>query len=114
MEEAKSLIDAYLQDEFQNDKGQTDYSDMTSIGVGYTTTEDGDHEIQALVNLEAFTIATLVDLVPVRTQQFSDMEDLVKNGLPNLDFDELTYVSEEEIGLSLLLGGDSSEQSSLL
>ena len=96
MEKAMDLIDAYCRDEFQSDEG-ADYSDLTSVDVGYTTTEDEKHEIHARVNLESFKVETLVDDVMVRQEQYESLADMVENALPYLDFGELTAVSDEEI-----------------
>ncbi len=96
LDKAMDLIDAYCRDEFQSDEG-ADYSDLTSVDVGYTTTEDDKHEIHARVNLERFKIETLVDDVVVRQEQYESLADMVENALPYLDFEELTAVSDEEI-----------------
>jgi adenine-specific DNA methylase len=65
--------------------------------VAYTTTEDDKHEIQANVNLVDFKIETLVDGTVIRTEQYDSLEDMTERGLKNLSFDDLVYLSEEEL-----------------
>ena len=96
LDKAKALIDEYCRTEFEREEG-ADYSDLSAVEVAYTTTEDEKHEIQAKVNLVDFSIGTFVDGTPVRTEQYDSLAQLVENGLPGLSFDDLVYVSEEEL-----------------
>ncbi len=96
LDEAKQLIDEFCREEYEREEG-ADYSNLSEVNLAYTTTEDDKHEIQANVNLETFTIETLVDNIRVRSEQYEDLADLVERGLPYLDFNELVYVSEEEM-----------------
>ena len=93
---AKELIDEYCREEFERDEG-ADYTNLAEVNVAYTTTEDEQWEIQASVNLEDFSINTYVGDILIRSNQYEDMDDLIRRGLPNLDFDDLVYVSEEEM-----------------
>ena len=70
---------------------------MPILKAIYTTTEDDKHEIQANVNLVDFKIETLVDGTVIRTEQYDSLEDMTERGLKNLSFDDLVYLSEEEI-----------------
>lgn len=65
--------------------------------MAYTTAEDDKHEIQANVNLVDFKIETLVDGTAIRTEQYDSLEDMPERGLKNLSFDDLAYLSEEEL-----------------
>ena len=93
---AKEMIDEYSREEFERDEG-ADYSNLSEVNVAYTTTEDDKHEIQANVNLVDFRIETLVDGTVIRTEQFDSLEDMTERGLKNLSFDDLVYLSEEEL-----------------
>ncbi|HIW85235.1 MAG TPA: DEAD/DEAH box helicase family protein [Candidatus Eubacterium faecipullorum] len=93
---AKEIIDEYCREEFERDEG-ADYSDLSEVNVAYTTTEDDKHEIQANVNLVDFKIETLVDGTVIRTEQYDSLEDMTERGLKNLSFDDLVYLSEEEL-----------------
>lgn len=48
MERALEAIREYCVDEFDS---EADISDITKIGIGYTTSEDGEHEIQWYADL---------------------------------------------------------------
>ena len=93
---AKEIIDEYCREEFERDEG-ADYSNLSEVNVAYTTTEDDKHEIQANVNLVDFKIETLVDGTVIRTEQYDSLEDMTEQGLKNLSFDDLVYLSEEEL-----------------
>ena len=93
---AKEIIDEYCREEFERDEG-ADYTDLSEVNVAYTTTEDDKHEIQANVNLVDFKIETLVDGTVIRTEQYDSLEDMTERGLKNLSFDDLVYLSEEEL-----------------
>lgn len=73
------------------------YTDLTNVGIAYTTTEDDRHEIQARVNLVDFRIETLADGKVVRSEQYASIEELTEKGLQALSFDDLVYLSEEEL-----------------
>lgn len=95
LSEAKALIDEYCNQEFDSEDG-ADYSDLSSIGVAYTETDEG-YPIQAIVDLNHFKIETEVMGVITHLEQYESLEELVDKGLPNLDFSELTYISEEDM-----------------
>ena len=96
LDTAKHLIDDFCREEYQREDG-ADYTDLTDVGVAYTTTEDDKHEIQARVNLVDFRIETLADGKVVRSVQYSSIEELTEKGLQALSFDDLVYLSEEEL-----------------
>jgi N12 class adenine-specific DNA methylase/adenine-specific DNA methylase len=96
LEKAKQVIDAFVREEYQRDEG-ADYTDLANVGLAYTTTEDDRHEIQAKADLVGFRIETLVDGKVVRTEQYASLEELTEKGLQALSFDDLVYLSEEEL-----------------
>ena len=96
LDKAKRLIDDFCREEYQQEDG-ADYTDLANVGVAYTTTEDYKHEIQARVNLVDFRIETLADGKVVRSEQYASLEELTEKGLQSLSFDDLVYLSEEEL-----------------
>ena len=90
--------DEYCREEFEREEG-ADYTDLSDVGVAYTTTEDGSHEVQASVDLLGFTIKTYVDNTIVREEKYESLEDMLERALPYLSFDELTFVSDDELAL---------------
>ena len=96
LDKAKRLIDDFCREEYQQENG-ADYTDLANVGVAYTTTEDDKHEIQARVNLVDFRIETLADGKVVRSEQYASLEELTEKSLQSLSFDDLVYLSEEEL-----------------
>ena len=96
LDKAKQIIDNFCREEYQQEDG-ADYTDLANVGVAYTTTEDDKHEIQARVNLVDFRIETLADGKVVRSEQYASLEELTEKGLQALSFDDLVYLSEEEL-----------------
>lgn len=94
-ERAKRLIDAFILEEYNQDGA--DYSDMTNIGIAYTTTEDDKYEVQVNVDLVNYRLEKIVGGVKVEEEVYPSLDELCKNQLEALDFDNLTYCSEEEI-----------------
>ena len=96
LDKAKQIIDDFCREEYQQEDG-ADYNDLANVGVAYTTTEDDKHEIQARVNLVDFRIETLADGKVIRSEQYASLEELTEKGLQALSFDDLVYLSEEEL-----------------
>ena len=96
LEKAKELIDEYMEREFNED----DFvfpEDLSEINLAYTTTDDEKHILEGGINLVDYQIYTTVDGKIVRTEQYDSLEDIVENGLQGLTFDDLVYVSDEEL-----------------
>lgn len=96
LNKAKNLIDVFCQVEYQQEDG-ADYSDLSKVGVTYTETEEEAYPIESFVDLEQFKIETFVQGVRTYFEQYQSLEDMVENGLPNLDFSDLTYISDEDM-----------------
>ncbi len=96
LNEAKRQIDKFCREEYEHDDG-ADYSDLSNVGVAYTETEDGEHEIQASVDLVNFSINTYVDGILARGEDYDNIEYMVRSILPALNFSDLTYVSDDEL-----------------
>ena len=99
LDTAKALIDEYCREEFERDEG-ADYTDLSNVELAYTTTEDDKHEIQARVNLMDYRLETLVDGKVIRSEQFSSLEDMIERSLQSLSFNDLVYLSDEELEMA--------------
>ena len=97
MSKAQELIAYYMDAEFGENEEYELPDDLSEINLAYTTTEDEQHEITADLNLVDFRIQTKVDGQVVRTEQYSSLQDIVENGLEGMLFDDLVYVSDEEL-----------------
>ena len=94
-EQALSYIEDYLKDEFEIT--EPDFSDLTQIDLGYTTTEDEQHTIQVHADLEHCTISKFVDDTLYAQEKFSSLEEMNRKFLSILDFDSLMEVDINEI-----------------
>lgn len=91
---AKQLINSYCQDEFDS---EADFSDLKKVGVAYTTTEDSNHTVEAVVNLVDYKLETYVDDKLFKEETYADLKDMIDNCLHSLSFDDLVYLSDEEL-----------------
>ena len=97
MGKALELVSTYMDAEFGEDEDYAFPDDLSEINLAYTTTDDELHEITSNLDLIHFRIETKVDDKIVRTEQYSSLQEIVENGLEGLLFDDLVYVSDEEL-----------------
>ena len=93
-EQAKSLINDFCQSEYGDD---ADFSDLTKIGVAYTTVTDDEISIQVNIDLVNYRLERYLDDEHLETRQYGSMQELIVNELESLDFSDLVYVSDEEV-----------------
>lgn len=91
---AKQLINSYCQDEFDS---EADFSDLKKVGVAYTTTEDSNHTVETVVNLVDYKLETYVDNQLFKEKTYSSLKDMIDNCLYSLSFDDLVYLSDDEL-----------------
>ena len=89
--QAQDLINQYCQKEFGSD---ADFTDLRQIGIGYTTITDDEHDIQAYANLLEHRIEVHLNWRLAQYHQCDSLGDMVKHCLPELTFDDLTYLPE--------------------
>ena len=66
LEDAKKLISDFVEKEYGNEK--VDFSDLSSIDVAYTTTDDELYEKKKKINLENFSINYFLDGNIIKTE----------------------------------------------
>ncbi len=98
---AKDLIMNFLADEYDSEDEKVDFEDLKAVDVAYTTTEDGLHEIQVRIDLEACKVNKYVDEVLVHTDSYGSLKELIEYELRCLDFGELVYVTDEEVEMAV-------------
>lgn len=91
LDRAKELINDFCQSEFESD---ADFSDLSSISIAYTTTSDGEHEIQITADLIAYKIVYAVDGQSVYTIQCENLDEM-NEYLGNLDLDSMVADAED-------------------
>lgn len=65
--------------------------------MAYTTTEDSKHTVEAVVNLVDYRLETYVDDKLFKEETYADLKDMIDNCLHSLSFDDLVYLSDEEL-----------------
>ena len=94
IEEAKKRINDFVTAEYDGE--EANFSDLSNIGIAYTTTEDDEHIIQASVDLVNTSIIKRVDGGVISLTKYETLVDLV-DALNDLDFADLTYISDEQL-----------------
>lgn len=94
LDHAKTLIDNFCQGEYGS---RTDFSDLTAVGIAYTTLADDEIPIQVNVDLEHYRIDRFLDDTPLESWQYDSLDSLVNDELENLDFNDLIFVTGQEL-----------------
>ena len=74
--------------------GAPDFSDLTHIDLAYSTTGDGEHEIQVYANFLRNEIVYLVDGSFVDSARFDNTRALAKEGIEDIEFSQ--FIDEAE------------------
>ncbi|MDE6456721.1 MAG: hypothetical protein K2L38_12680, partial [Dysosmobacter sp.] len=90
---AKELIQYFSDWEYGT--GAVDFSDLTNIGIAYTTLTDDEIPIQVSVNLVDFSITQTLDGQLVEQRRYKTLRELIANELSALDFEELIHLEGE-------------------
>lgn len=106
LDRAKNLINDFCVSEYMH---EADLSDLSSVGLAYTETEDGLHEIQTNADLENFQIVILVDNVVAHIDHYDSLAQMIDDGLTDMEFGELTYLDDEELAPFYEQEGDTPE-----
>lgn len=96
LELAKKLIDDYCREEFHSG---ADFSDLSAVAIGHTTVTDDEIPIQAYANLTDFRIEKYLGDVLIESRQYESLAALIQGELNDLEFDDLTYASDEQIAM---------------
>ena len=68
--------------------GEPDFSDLTHVDLAYSTTGDGEHEIQVYANFLRNEIVYLVDGSFVDSARFDNTRALAKEGIEDIEFSQ--------------------------
>ncbi|MCD8142855.1 MAG: class I SAM-dependent methyltransferase, partial [Clostridiales bacterium] len=98
LDRAKELIDEYCLEEFSEG---ANFTDLTTIGVAFTTITDDEIPIQAYVDLVGFKLERYLGETLIDVRQYDSLEALIAGELEELSFDDLTYASDEQIAAVL-------------
>lgn len=93
LDKAINYINDFCVDEYGS---EMDSSDLSNISLAYTTDEDTDIEIQVTADLEHFQMRYAYGDTIVRTEQYESLEEMNRNVLSVLDFNDLVTLSDDE------------------
>lgn len=94
LDKAKFLINDFCEAEYREG---ADFSDLHNVGLAFTTLTDDELPIQVTADLVDFKITHEFDGEVFDTEQFDSIEDMIENGLTDLDFSDLVSVPDEVI-----------------
>ena len=88
LDKAKWLINDFTVSEFEQEE---DFADLHNIGLAFTTLTDDELPIQVTADLIDLKITYEFDGEVFKTEEYSDIEEMIENGLTGLDFDDLIF-----------------------
>lgn len=91
---AKNLLNDFCLNEYGS---AADFTDLSEIGIAYTTITDNQIPIQVYADLENFCIERYLDEILFDSRQYDSLSELIDKELEQLDFDALTYVTDEQL-----------------
>ena len=94
LDKAKWLINDFCEAEYREG---ADFDDLHNVGLAFTTLTDDELPIQVTADLVDFKITHEFDGEVFDTEQFDSIEDMIENGLTELDFSDLVSVPDEII-----------------
>ena len=94
LDKAKWLINDFCEAEYREG---ADFSDLHHVGLAFTTLTDDELPIQVTADLIDFKITHEFDGEVYSTEQYDSIEDMIENGLTDLDFSDLVSVPDEVI-----------------
>ena len=110
LKEVKEEIIKFINEEYEEENTLEDFDErfpnLSDIGLAFTTTPDGQHEIQTSLDLINFKLNTYVDSTLIESNPYTyDKEDTasqkellkIKNDIGFWNFDDLISVDEEKL-----------------
>ena len=94
LDKAKFLINDFCEAEYREG---ADFDDLHNVGLAFTTLTDDELPIQVTADLVDFKITYEFDGEVYNTEQYDSIEDMIENGLTDLDFSDLVSVTDEVI-----------------
>lgn len=94
LDKAKNLINDFSVAEYGE---EADFSDLSKIGIAYTETPDENIPIQVNIDLVHYSIDRYIGGLHLDTWAYDSLEQLIDTQLVNLDFADLTDVTDEQI-----------------
>ena len=83
---AKRLINDFCESEYEHG---VIFNDLEHVSLAYTTSGDGEHDIQVEVDLIGYRMVSIIDGEIAQVVQFGSLEKLIDEELEVLDFENL-------------------------
>ena len=96
VQKALDLIAKYKKDEFGYDD-DAPYEDLSDIGLAFTSTDDGEFDIDVGVDLVNFSITQRVGGTVTNERKYNTLDELITNELESLSFDDLVFLDEDTL-----------------
>jgi len=94
LDKAKWLINDFCEAEYHDG---ADFSNLHNVGLAFTTLTDDELPIQVTADLIDYKITYEFDGEVYNTEQYDSIEQMIENGLTDLDFSDLVSVPDEVI-----------------
>ena len=94
LEQAKNLINSFCIGKFGN---ATDFTKLSSVNIAYTTITDAEIPIQVTLDLERYYLMRTLDGHVIDKEEYDTFQDFYENCLEVLNFDDLVYVTDEQL-----------------
>ncbi len=94
MKKANELIDHFCWVEYGS---PADYNNLKEIGIAYTTIFEDKIPLQVNVDLVNLRIERYLDNHLMDCFQYSSLQQMISEGLEHLNFQDLTYISDEAL-----------------
>lgn len=96
VQKALDLIAKYKKDEFGYDD-DAPYENLSDIGLAFTSTDDGEFDIDVGVDLVNFSITQRVGGTVTNERKYNTLDELITNELESLSFDDLVFLDEDTL-----------------
>lgn len=90
----------------QEYESPADFSNLSKIGIGFTTVTDEEIPIQIYADLENYKIERYLNDVLIDTREYDSLQKFIEFELERLDFSDLIGYTDEDIERVLLDKGE--------
>lgn len=97
IEIAKRLIKKFLISEYEEEEDNIKFNDISHIPIAHTQTEDGEHDIDVVVDLKNYSINKHLDGTVVESITSKNIHELISKELTTLEFSDLVYLDDKTI-----------------
>ena len=113
IEDIKRVIVDFCNEEYDEENNYEEfdalYPDLRHVGIAYTESEDGRHEIQYELDLESYSWSQLVDGEVISSGSFMEQgnEEValldLKRHVESMTFSDMVFVNEEDLEAKMRL-----------